>query len=105
MSAIHQGQSGLGLDAQQAAVQAFVAYSFQLLTEYVEIENGKKNQHPQLLAAMSEAWRVGSTLLITNLDRLSRNTSFILTLCDSEVVRHARRQYLSFTVGLFAVLL
>jgi hypothetical protein len=43
---------------------------------------------------MSEAWRVGSTLLTINLDPLSRNASFILTLFDTEVVRHARRQYL-----------
>jgi hypothetical protein len=35
-----------------------------LLTEYVEIEPGKKNQRPQLLAAMAEARRVGSPLLI-----------------------------------------
>ncbi|RZJ87588.1 MAG: recombinase family protein, partial [Hymenobacter sp.] len=80
-----QGISGLGLEAQQAAVRAFVADPSQLLNEYVEVESGKQNQRPQLLAAMVEARRVGSTLLIAKLDRLSRNASFILALRDSGV--------------------
>lgn len=101
-----QGVSGLGLEAQQAAVRAFVQDPAQLLTEYVEIESGKKNQRPQLLAAMAEARLVGSTLLIAKLDRLSRNASFILALRDSGVdfaccdMPDAN----TLTVGLFAVL-
>ena len=80
-----QGASGLGLEAQQAAVRTFVADPSQLLGEFVEIESGKKNQRPQLLAAIAEARRIGSTLLIAKLDRLSRNASFILALRDSGV--------------------
>ena len=101
-----QGVSGLGLEAQQAAVRAFVQEPAQLLTEYIEIESGKQNQRPQLLAAMSEAQRTGSTLLIAKLDRLSRNASFILALRDSGVdfaccdMPDAN----TLTVGLFAVL-
>ena len=34
----------LELEAQQAAGRAFVLDSTQLLTEYVEVESGKKNQ-------------------------------------------------------------
>lgn len=101
-----QGVSGLGLEAQQAAVRAFVADPIQLLTEFVEIESGKKNQRPQLLAAMAEARRVGSTLLIAKLDRLSRNASFILALRDSGVdfVCCDMPDANTLTVGLFAVL-
>jgi len=101
-----QGASGLGLEAQQAAVQAFVAEPAQLLTEYVEVESGKKNYRPQLLAAMAEAQRVGSTLLIAKLDRLSRNASFILALRDSGVdfVCCDMPDANTLTVGLFAVL-
>ena len=80
-----QGVSGLGLEAQQAAVRAFVTDPAQLVGEFVEIESGKQNQRPRLLAAMAEARRVGSTLLIAKLDRLSRNASFILALRDSGV--------------------
>jgi DNA invertase Pin-like site-specific DNA recombinase len=43
-----QGASGLGLAAQRAAVQVFVADPAQLGTEYVEIESGKRNHRPQL---------------------------------------------------------
>lgn len=101
-----QGISGLGLEAQQAAVRAFVPDSAQLLGEFVEIESGKQNQRPQLLAAMAEARRVGSTLLIAKLDRLSRNASFILALRDSGVdfVCCDMPDANTLTVGLFAVL-
>ncbi len=101
-----QGVSGLGLEAQQAAVRAFVPDPAQLLPEFVEIESGKKNQRPQLLAALAEARRVGSTLLIAKLDRLSRNASFVLALRDSGVsfVCCDMPDANTLTVGLFAVL-
>ncbi len=101
-----QGISGLGLDAQRAAVQAFVADPTQLGAEYVEIESGKKNQRPQLLAAMAEARRVGATLLIAKLDRLSRNAGFIFALRDSGVdfVCCDMPDANTLTVGLFAVI-
>ena len=101
-----QGSSGLGLDAQRAAVRAFVADPAQLGTEYVEIESGKKNQRPQLLAAIAEARRVGATLLIAKLDRLSRNAGFIFALRDSGVdfVCCDMPDANTLTVGLFAVI-
>jgi DNA invertase Pin-like site-specific DNA recombinase len=96
----------LGLEAQQAAVRAFVQDPAQLLREFVEIESGKQNQRPQLLAAMAEARRVSSTLLIAKLDRLSRNASFILALRDSgaDFVCCDMPDANTLTVGLFAVL-
>jgi DNA invertase Pin-like site-specific DNA recombinase len=101
-----QGTSRLGLEAQRAAVRTFVADPAQLLGEFVEIESGKKNQRPQLLAAMAEARRMGSTLLIAKLDRLSRNASFILALRDSGVdfVCCDMPDANTLTVGLFAVI-
>ncbi|RZJ57863.1 MAG: recombinase family protein, partial [Hymenobacter sp.] len=101
-----QGISGLGLEAQQAVVRAFVIDPAQLVGEFIEIESGKQNQRPQLLAAMAEARRVGSTLLIAKLDRLSRNASFILALRDSGVdfVCCDMPDANTLTVGLFAVL-
>ena len=101
-----QGASGLGLEAQQAAVRAFVAESAQLLPEYVEVESGKNNHRPQLLAAIAEARRVGATLLIAKLDRLSRNAGFIFTLRDAGVdfVCCDMPDANTLTVGLFAVL-
>ena len=101
-----QGASGLGLEAQQAAVRAFVPDPAQLLPEYVEVESGKNNHRPQLLAAIAEARQVGATLLIAKLDRLSRNAGFIFTLRDAGVdfVCCDMPDANTLTVGLFAVL-
>ena len=71
-----------------------------------EVESGKKNQRPQLLAAIAAARAAGGVLLIAKLDRLSRNTGFILALRDSGVnfaccdMSDAN----TLTVGLFAVI-
>jgi len=101
-----QGNSGLGLDAQRAAVRTFVPDPTQLGTEFVEIESGKKNQRPQLLAAIAEVRRAGATLLIAKLDRLSRNAGFIFALRDSGVdfVCCDMPDANTLTVGLFAVI-
>jgi DNA invertase Pin-like site-specific DNA recombinase len=106
VSTARQGQSGLGLEAQRAAVAAFVADSAQLLGEFVEIESGKKNQRPQLLAAIAAARAAGATLLIAKLDRLSRNAGFIFALRDSGVafVCCDMPDANTLTVGLFAVI-
>ena len=96
----------MGLEAQQAAVRAFVPDPAQLLPEYVEVESGKNNHRPQLLAAIAEARRVGATLLIAKLDRLSQNAGFIFTLRDAGVdfVCCDMPDANTLTVGLFAVL-
>ena len=88
-----------------AAAGAGVADPVQLGTEYVEIESGKKNQRPQLLAAIAEA-KDGATLLIAMLDRLSRNVGFIFALRDSGVdfVCCDMPDANTLTVGLFAVI-
>jgi len=106
LSTVRQGQSGLGLEAQQAAVRAFVQDPSQLLKEFVEIESGKKNQRPQLLAAIAAARAQGATLLIAKLDRLSRNAGFIFALRDSGVafVCCDMPDANTLTVGLFAVI-
>jgi DNA invertase Pin-like site-specific DNA recombinase len=105
VSTKQQGASGLGLEAQQAAVVSFLKGA-RPLGEYVEVESGKKNQRPQLLAAMAAARASGGVLLIAKLDRLSRNAGFILALRDSGVdfVCCDMPDANTLTVGLFAVL-
>jgi DNA invertase Pin-like site-specific DNA recombinase len=106
VSTARQGQSGLGLEAQQAAVRAFVTGRGPILAEYKEVESGKKNQRPQLEAAIAQAQRVGATLLIAKLDRLSRNAGFIFALRDSKVdfVCCDMPDANTLTVGIFAVM-
>lgn len=84
VSTDRQGKSGLGLEAQRKAVADYLnGGAWTLLREFVEVESGKRNDRPQLAAAMDECKLTGATLLIAKLDRLSRNASFLIGLRDS----------------------
>ncbi|MFC7671323.1 recombinase family protein [Hymenobacter humi] len=106
VSTARQGQSGLGSKPSKPRCAPSSRTRPSLLTEYIEIESGKKNQRPQLLGAIAEARRVGATLLIAKLDRLSRNAGFIFALRDSGVafVCCDMPDANTLTVGLFAVI-
>lgn len=80
VSTQRQGQSGLGLEAQQAAVAAY-----NIVASYTEVESGKRNDRPKLAEALDECKRTGATLLIAKLDRLARNVHFITGLLESGV--------------------
>jgi len=79
-----QGRSGLGLEAQQRAVRDSVAATgAQLVAEYVEVESGKRNDRPQLAAALAACRKQRAVLCIAKLDRLARNVAFIANLMDA----------------------
>ena len=81
-----QGRSGLGLEAQKAAVAELARQrDLILLAEFTEIESGKVNTRPTLAQAMHHARITNAVLVIAKLDRLSRNAAFLLTLRDSGV--------------------
>jgi DNA invertase Pin-like site-specific DNA recombinase len=82
-----QGRSGLGIEAQQADVRQFVrARGGEIIApEYVEIETGKNNDRPQLAKAITRCRKTGATLLVSKLDRLSRDAGFLMTLRNSGV--------------------
>jgi len=81
-----QGNSGLGLDAQRAAIDGYATQRGRKVTEtFTEIESGKLNTRPELLKALHLAKVTGAELVIAKLDRLSRNAAFLLTLRDSGV--------------------
>jgi DNA invertase Pin-like site-specific DNA recombinase len=86
VSTDRQGQSGLGLDAQRAAVLTFLNGGKWLLeAEFVEIESGKRSDRPQLVAALAACKKHRAKLVVAKLDRLSRNVAFISKLMDSGV--------------------
>jgi DNA invertase Pin-like site-specific DNA recombinase len=81
-----QGRSGLGLEAQQAAIHAFLRPGDELLDPlFVEIESGKRSDRQKLRAAVERCRRTGATLLIAKLDRLARNLAFVANLMESGV--------------------
>ena len=83
VSTDRQGRSGLGLEAQQAAVRQYVSGHGQLAAEYTEVETGKRSDRPNLANALAHARRQGATLVIAKLDRLARNMAFTATLMES----------------------
>ena len=86
VSTAQQGRSGLGLEAQEAAIRAFLKPGDQLLAPtYVEVETGKRADRPELAKALHHAKLTGATLLVAKLDRLARNTHFLLTVLGSGV--------------------
>lgn len=79
-----QGDSGLGLEAQQAAVKSFAAASgATILAAYTEVESGKLADRPELAKAVAHARRAKAKLVIAKLDRLARNVAFLSALMDS----------------------
>ncbi len=85
VSTDRQGESGLGLDAQRAAVARHLG-SASLLAEFQEIESGKNHTNrPQLTAAVELCRRQRATLVIAKLDRLARDVHFISGLMKAGV--------------------
>ena len=86
VSTAKQGASGLGLEAQRAAVAGFLnGGRWTVIREVVEVESGKRADRPKLAEALALCRLHGATLLVAKLDRLSRNAAFLLNLRDAGV--------------------
>jgi len=85
-----QGRSGLGLEAQRAANVAFAAVNgYTIIAEFIEVETAKGfdalDRRPQLAAALKAAKKAKCSVLVSKLDRLSRNVAFIAALMENRV--------------------
>lgn len=108
VSTQRQYQSHLGLESQKEIVTQFAQRNnFESVGDFTEVESGKKNsdERPQLAAALELCKKTGATLIVSKLDRLSRNAEFLLRLqngnvdfvcCDAPNVD-------KFTVGILAL--
>jgi DNA invertase Pin-like site-specific DNA recombinase len=90
VSTERQGKSGLGLEAQQAAVERFAAAEgLEIAETFVEVETGKGadalDKRPQLAAALKAARRLKAPIVVAKLDRLSRDVAFISGLMVRKV--------------------
>ena len=81
-----QGESGLGLEGQEAAIKAFsLQNGGAILASYTEVESGKIAERRELIKALAHARRSKATLVVAKLDRLARNVAFLSALMDSGV--------------------
>lgn len=107
VSTQEQGESGLGLEAQVAAISAYTqSTGGELVKVYKDVESGRKTTRPQMQAAIAHAKRVRGKLVIAKMDRLARNAHFITGLQESKVDfvacdnPHANK----LTIGILAVI-
>jgi DNA invertase Pin-like site-specific DNA recombinase len=90
VSTQRQHRSGLGIDAQRAAIERFAASeSLKIAAEFVEAETGKGSdaldRRPQLAAALAAAKAAKCSVVVAKLDRLSRDVSFVAGLMAQRV--------------------
>src|SRR3954465_6586585 len=90
VSTRQQQRSGLGIEAQRAAVERFAqSENIKIIAEYVEAETGKGadalDRRPQLAAALATAKAAKCCVLVSKLDRLSRDVAFVAGLMAQRV--------------------
>jgi DNA invertase Pin-like site-specific DNA recombinase len=87
VSSQKQGQSGLGLEAQEASVTAYATYAkLNIAATFTEVESAtKKGQRTEIFKAIDFCKKNSAVLLIAKIDRLARNVAFISNLMDSGV--------------------
>jgi len=88
VSTQRQGQSGLGLEAQQETVRQHLnGGDWELIGEFTEIESGRKvmRDRPELQKAIEVCQAEGATLVAAKVDRITRNLGFLTRILDSNV--------------------
>lgn len=79
-----QGRSGLGLEAQQAAIEEYARSIDGIILEtFIEVDSGANNERIELAKAIASARKHKATLVVAKLDRLGRDAAYLLTLVQS----------------------
>ncbi|WP_237482635.1 recombinase family protein [Lichenibacterium dinghuense] len=86
VSTARQGRSGLGLDAQRAAVAGYLnGGDWRVVGEFVEVESGKNDARPELARALACARLHRAALVVAKVDRLTRSLAFLSRLLEAGV--------------------
>jgi DNA invertase Pin-like site-specific DNA recombinase len=81
-----QGAQGYGIGAQRAAVkQRLDGGGWEIVREFTEVESGRRRSRPELAKALAYCKVHHAKLVVARLDRLTRNTRFLLDLVESGV--------------------
>ena len=74
VSTDRQDKSGLGLEAQRAAVTNYLdGGDWKIIAEFTEVESGRRADRPQLAAALKAARLRRATIVVSKVDRLTRS--------------------------------
>jgi DNA invertase Pin-like site-specific DNA recombinase len=84
VSTTKQGASGLGLEAQRAAVARCLGDAT-ILAEFTEVESGRRGDRPELDHALTQARVHNVPLVVAKVDRLTRSVSFLSRLLEAGV--------------------
>lgn len=85
VSTSRQGKSGLGLEAQQNAVEQYCKMNdFELLTEVIEVQSTRRYR-AGLFDALALCRQKKATLIVAKLDRLGRDVEEIAGIVKSKV--------------------
>jgi DNA invertase Pin-like site-specific DNA recombinase len=90
VSTATQGRSGLGIEAQRAAIQRFADQEqLTIAVWHTEVETGKGHdaldRRPVLRQALNDARKRKTSIVVAKLDRLARDVAFISGLMASRV--------------------
>jgi len=103
VSTSRQGQSGLGLEAQRAALASYLnGGDWQIIGEFTEVESGKIADRPVLDKALAAARLHRVPLVVSKVDRLTRSVAFLSRLLEAGVdVRFADLAQIEGATGRF----
>jgi DNA invertase Pin-like site-specific DNA recombinase len=108
VSTKRQGKSGLGMEAQESAIRQYAALEgWFVVDNYLDVESGKSDERPGLRAAIDRANLLQCPILVSKLDRLSRDVHFISGLMAQRVefiVTQLGRQADPFILHIYAAL-
>ena len=86
VSTDRQGKSGLGLEAQRAAVESYLdGGRWKIIKEFLEVESGRRSDRPKLAEALAMCRAHRAALVVAKVDRLARSQSFLSRILEAGV--------------------
>jgi DNA invertase Pin-like site-specific DNA recombinase len=103
VSTARQGKSGLGIEAQRAAVATYLnGGDWSIAAEFTEVESGRRSDRPALDQALAAARLHRAALVVSKVDRLTRSVAFLSRLLEAGVdVRFADLPQIEGATGRF----